>query len=74
MNNEELVKELKQIDKDFNKARKKYQNMMAEENSVELLIKINSQINKTIQADNFKTYDYSKAKKRKISKGDKNGN
>lgn len=71
--NEQLVKELKQIDKDFETTRKKYQKIMNEEDSIHNLVEINRRINKMVKENNLKTYDYSKAKKRRSSKGEKNG-
>ena len=72
MKNEELVKDIHKIDKDFEKRRKDYQKIVATDNSIEKLVEINKQINKIVKENNLKSYDYSKAKKKMVNKGDKN--
>ena len=70
MKNDELVKELKQIDKDFETTRKKYQKIMSSDNSIEKLVEINKEINKMVKESKLKTYDYSKAKKKRTKRGE----
>lgn len=71
MENEELVKELKQIDKDFETTRKKYQKIMSSDNSIKQLVEINKEINKVVKESKLKTYDFSKAKKKRANGGQK---
>lgn len=69
MSNEELVKELKQIDKDFEKSRQVYQKALQKDNSIENLLEINKKINQMIDKSNGKTYDYATARKKRVKNG-----